>query len=131
MAHPGRMAGDDYIDAPYLDEWMPVEDRQWAMKFVNKDGSEDYIGFSGEYKKKYPLMFQNQVPAYLPATVDHYLRVDANGCRQDIDYDLAAIPPTAKEVEERELRRTAAAEKRRMDALAKRRKPATESRAQA
>ena len=107
MAHPGMKRGEDYVVLPYNPEWQPVASRAWAMQYLRADGSEDMPGFIEEFRGRHPYLWNNQVPAYIPESVDHYLRTDHNGERQDIDVELASIPLTDEEKAEAEALKTA------------------------
>jgi hypothetical protein len=86
----------------YMEGWQPLEDRRWALAYVNEDGSEDFPAFVEEFRRRHPRIRVNQVDGYIPASVDHYLRHDAFGRRLDLDWELAATPLTPEEEAEQE-----------------------------
>lgn len=100
MARPGQESGFDYYTLPYNPKWAPMPDRQWAESFIDAEGREDFEGFRAEFRKRHRLLSHNHGDAYLPPSVDFYLRHDATGQRMDIDLELAAIPMTEEEIKE-------------------------------
>ncbi len=100
MARPGQEPGFDYYTLPYNPKWAPLPDRQWAEQFVESEGNENFEGFRAEFRKRHRLLSHNHGDAYLPPSVDYYLRHDPTGQRMDIDLELAAIPMTEDEKQE-------------------------------
>jgi hypothetical protein len=87
----------DYIELPFDPDWEPVNDRKWALKYIGEDGgTEDYEGFVKELRERIPGIF-GTVEAWLPPSVNEFVRYDSSGKRLDIDWELAAIPLTDEE----------------------------------
>lgn len=116
----GRKKGDDYTELPYLEGWSPLPERQWALAYIARDGTEDYHGFVAEFKARHPKIHAGPVDGWLPPSVDEYVRCNEYGVRQDIDWELASIPLTDEEREERKRKRSDVVRKRREAALAAR-----------
>lgn len=111
---PGQEKGFDYYTLPYNPKWAPLPERQWAESFIDADGREDFEGFRAEFRKRHRLLSHNHGDAYLPPSVDYYLRHDPMGGRMDIDFELAAIPMTEDEQKElAEIRQKEIRERRR------------------
>ncbi|ANS05906.1 hypothetical protein [uncultured Mediterranean phage] len=108
-----------YIDLPYLVGWKPLEERIWALKFIG-EGGEDMRGFEAEFSQRFPELFKNGSPAYIPQSVDYYLRHDSKGRRLDIDWALARVPASEEEKALRREARQGELRKRRMEALKER-----------
>jgi len=101
-AELGPWPGKDYIDAPFKADWTPLPERQWAAQHIREDGSEDFMSFRQEYIQRNPLCLGTGGSiSYMPPTVQDYVRKEPNGQRRDIDWELAAIPLTEEEREER------------------------------
>ena len=120
MARPGQEPGFDYYTLPYNPKWAPLDERQWAERFVDADGTEDWPGFVAEFRTRHKFLIHNHGDSYLPPSVDHYLRHDSMGGRMDIDYELAAIPMTEDELAEVKKIREGEVRERRRAALASR-----------
>ena len=99
--------GFDYYSHPYNPKWRPLNEREWAEKFLNDDGTEDYEGFRNEFRVRNRFLLHNRGDSYLPPSVDYYLRHDSTGLRLDIDTELASIPMDAEEIAELEMHRKA------------------------
>lgn len=113
----GPQQGHEYIRTPYKRDWAPLEDRRWAIKYVQDDGSENYTGFAQEFRRRYPLLFQSGGAAWMPDSVQTYLRHDSVGRRLDVDWDLASVPLTEEEKRAVERVRGQRKRRRRLQAL--------------
>jgi hypothetical protein len=102
MPHPGPEEGFDYTVVPYLPDWEPLQERKWALKFVNEDGPNDEMGFQQQLQVEVPFLFYSSAPSWVP-TVDGFLRHDSKGRRRDLNYELARFEKP-KEIEDKERR---------------------------
>lgn len=114
--HPDQ----DYIEQPYLEGWEPLPERQWAERFIDEDGNEDFQGFLKEFRARHPFLQHNHGDTYVPASVDYYVRHDATGVPRDIDWEIATLPLTDKAKDAMKAAREARVEERRMAVLRKR-----------
>lgn len=119
LDHIGRKPGgeEEYLRLPYLEGWQPLQERQWAAKYVREDGSEDFQGFYAEYQQRLPAMFETGAPGWVPPSVDYFLRHDHSGRRLDVDWELASVELSDEEKAEIRARQNAELRARRMKLL--------------
>ena len=116
-SNAGRRDGDDYISLPYNPKWLPIPERRWALDYCTPIGEPDnQTAYERESQRRFPEIWRSGVASFCQ-DVDDYVRNDALGRRQDIDWELAVIPPTKEEIEERDNRRQEKLKNRRLDLL--------------
>lgn len=113
----GRRDGDDYISLPYNPKWQPILERRWALDYCTPPGEEDnQTGYERECQRRFPQMWKSGVASFCQ-DVDDYVRNDSQGRRQDIDWELAGIPPTQEEIDAQKERKQGLLRQRRTDLL--------------
>lgn len=91
MPHPGPEQGFDYKDLPYVENWRPIPDREWAVQYCKSmpGDRDDEFGFQQQLRMEVPYLFSgHSAPSWVP-DVDHFVRHDRKGVRQDVNWKLA------------------------------------------
>ena len=91
MPHPGPEQSFSYKSLPYVEDWKPIAERQWAVQYCKSlpGDRDDEFGFQTQLRQEVPYIFSgHSVPSWVPP-VDHFVRHDSKGVRQDVNWSLA------------------------------------------